>query len=662
MNSDRVLSTPAAFKKLLVGLFVIVLAGVFFLVPKSRSTLSFFRAKNAIVSDNADLNFLSDYIRKELPKSVLPQFGFPINNHKGCKVYIVNDITGTDQGFQPFNALYDHQLDAIFLDYQLVNLAKHDVRDAGGKTLLCFVLLHELGHRTLHSGRSERYDFINFNTSSWSKSLADVLPFLQKKSATGLIHTQMEIEADRWAVEHFIEKLPKDSGGIFLKEPDSLPLMNLVEGGLLSAITQNGPYSPFQQGANHPSIFSRVVNFYYALSQTRTLFPKDNNFYAIEAMRLHKFVDNLKEYMTGVVMLDEGDLPMTCVVQGSDLYVGSWKKHLYRVTLPLKATQSGNIPEVLAHKTTVEIPDSLGDYQLFSDNHDLYLLSDTNNNIYRLDISRSKWNHFFSTNGDRNYLKDGQFYSYSYDQKKFAINVFRVDIADKRLALVKSYRCPGLISVDPYQFFSGEDGDYLTVYEENYRLKIYRFQNDKPALLQQFDKVNGFEIDDHSRYLQINHDRNNETVRNGFQVFYDNFARPYVLDISKPGALELTDFGPYTYTQDIFDLRGNCFLAKDMMLNSIVAQSDSTCAPKNRPHAEYSVLHSQYYTVLDNSGQIVMNDDYMRHPNVVTQFVFNGVDYTATDILGSRFLILFDFNHPRMSPLPYRITMHAVDL
>jgi hypothetical protein len=185
--------------------------------------------------------------------------------------------------------------------------------------------------------------------------------------------------------------------------------------------------------------------------------------------------------------------------------------------------------------------------------------------------------------------------------------------------------------------------------------------SNKPVEIKEFEKVNGFEIDDHGRYLQLNHDRKELTARNGQQVFYDNFARPYVLDISKPGVLELTDFGPYTYSQDIFALASRCYIAKDIMLNSRVTQTDSTCIP-TKTGTGFSILHSQYYTVVDNRGNIVMNDDYMRHANLVSQFIFNDEEITATDIFGSRFLVLFDFNHPQITPGPFRITMHAVDL
>jgi hypothetical protein len=308
---------PSDLKKYMLGFIVLVLVILVVFAPKKQSTLAYYTSRHAIVHDSADIQFLSDYIKTELPKSVINQFGSPFNRHKGATIYIINDTLDKNHGFQPFNAVFDHDADAIFLDYNLVKIARKDRVGNGSRTLLCFVLLHELGHRTLHKTKTGRSDFINFAQIGWANRLASAIPLLKPNPAIAQKQNQMEVEADQWAVEHFIQKLPKDSSGIFLKEPDNLPLMNLVEGGLLSAITQDGPYSPLQQGVIHPSVFNRVINFYYALSQTRLMWPKDNNFYAIETMRLHKFVENLQKFMSGLVILDQGDLPMSCTLKGN---------------------------------------------------------------------------------------------------------------------------------------------------------------------------------------------------------------------------------------------------------------------------------------------------------------------------------------------------------
>jgi hypothetical protein len=335
---------------------------------------------------------------------------------------------------------------------------------------------------------------------------------------------------------------------------------------------------------------------------------------------------------------------------------------LYKIDLPLKTDDQDEMPEVPAEKLPEGIPHVLVNHHLYNVANDLYLYQENDSTIYRLDWVRHQWSPYYRSPGERNYLNNGHLCTYTYEQRIFTIKVFEIDLPNKRLKPLKSYYCPGIIDIDPYRFYSGLTGDYITVHEENTLLKVYQLSSAKPKLIKAFENIDAYEVDDQVRFLQTTHDRKQETIRNGQQVFYDNFARPYVLDISKPGKLDLLDFGPYTHSQDIIDLQTGCYLAKDIMINSQVTSTDSTCAPFRKPGSRYSILHSQYYTALDNKGQIVMNDDYMRNANVVYQFNLGGIELTATDIFGSRFLVLFDFAHSKIHPAPFTVPMHAVDL
>src|SRR6202035_350908 len=197
--------SPSAVKKaIIISLAVLFLVLIIFHPGPKKNLLQVFVHNGWIVKDSSLLQFLKEYIRKDLPTGIQNQFAILGKNHNGVQLFIVEDSSGKG-GLEPFNANYDQVLDAVFIDVKLVRLAKNSAWAAGGRTLLSFVLLHELGHRILHRHLTETNDIIGKS----SNTLVSWIDRMKKKlfSSEGGDERarKREQEADRWAVDQYLE-------------------------------------------------------------------------------------------------------------------------------------------------------------------------------------------------------------------------------------------------------------------------------------------------------------------------------------------------------------------------------------------------------------------------------------------------------------------------
>lgn len=80
------------------------------------------------------------------------------------------DITGCSRG----NAVYDVALDAVFVDKELIQTPTFQTTQdetpifiqPANKVYLCFIILHELGHRKLHRSSGSMFDFASYRHDS----------------------------------------------------------------------------------------------------------------------------------------------------------------------------------------------------------------------------------------------------------------------------------------------------------------------------------------------------------------------------------------------------------------------------------------------------------------------------------------------------------------
>ncbi|MHA4811892.1 ImmA/IrrE family metallo-endopeptidase [Flavitalea flava] len=612
---------------LLLLTFITVLV---FFQRGDESRLSGFEHQGMVVHDSVLNRFLHTYIKKELPVSVQGQMA-------AVHLYVISDSAGKPV-FQPFNACYEAKTDIIFIDRRLVDLARKSGFAGGGRTLLAFVLLHELGHRTLHHDQTLSNDFT-----------ANMLPGedgdIQDSKAM-----QREREADEWAANHYLELLPKDAASVFINEPDSLPLLNLMEGGLLTAISQYGPWSPVLQGAKHPSLYARVLNFYFALAKAPLLSPKDGSFYAAQALALQQFLNNLRYYLAAVIVLDPGDMPFSTAKLGNTLWISSYRNCLYRLALPACFTPKDSLRHYKPVKICADLPGD-GGYKLFSNSSNLYYFSKVSKKIYRYNESADNWSLWMQTPAEKNYVFNGFIFSVLYDGPLGKLALYKMDLEHRQTVLFKEYDTRQVPLLDPFELYVGSDASYLTVLGEDQILSVYSLLSGKPELKKTFENINGYQFDAAGRYLELNYDRDSDRdAAKGYHT--DRFGRPYIISKEKEGLL-LKDVASYLVEQDIYDMHAGKYIVQDLFTVNDALRTNK--------HSAAHVLHGGFYTVLNDEGGMLMNDDILRNANMVGSVSLDR-DYTLTDITYSRYLLVFDFSLSASGVDKRKIELHSIDL
>lgn len=636
----------------LLSFFALLLVLIIFVVPNRRANrLEKFLRQGLIVKDSATLLFLDQYIRNELPKRAARQIALAGDSSGGVRLYIVRDSAGQG-GFQPFNAFYDQTLDAVFVDSKLVRLAQMSNTAGGGRTLLSFVLLHELGHRKLHRHQERVNDFVSIASApAWYHKL--FRGFFSTGDSAAVRQMKRELEADRWAVDRILENLPSDSAGLFVNEPDSLPLLNLIEGGMLASISQYGPYSPILQGKEHPSLFSRVFQFFYALSQSPRLRPEDALFYATEAFRLQEFLRYLKSYLAGMILLAEGDIPLSGVKTGNRIWIESYRGKLYFADLPADLTGAAEPPHIRAVEVAATYPNSTQNHFLLEQQGALFYVSATDQATFRFDSSQKKWLPWVRTPTDQNVVGESGFYSIEFQPSRGQLIIHEVNLAAGRVEVRRVIDSRSLPPLEPYQVVIGSDSSYLFVQDYENNLLVYSLRSNQPRLMQSFSKVEAYELDGRGRYLQLKVEKQ-APPPSGISYHIDRFDRAYRTDQH----LNLTGVGPFGGAYDVFDLQENRFLYKDLMLGEEPVLNPSMAASS----APLSLLHSEYFLVLDQNGSIRMNDDKLRNAAPAFLFSHHRLPMAAAGIPYSRFVLLFNFSKKGSPASRQPITLHAIDL
>jgi hypothetical protein len=238
------------------------------------------------------------------------------------------------------NAIFDPQLNAVFIDNSLVTADEWVAKGTFGadhknlpflEVYLKFVLLHELGHYFLHSKETSLFD-----------------AFTPRSSA---VLRRYESEADSFAVNRFTSIIEKDtSGTIFNNEifgnlgmeiepnitgPDKTLMCLALMGrninlGMLFGVS---PYSEFYSDQAHPTFISRSIGF---LSGALQMAPVQDKFYAkaeLVKSRLEQIQSIASKHSLTELKMDEPILNMEfdrsgILVQSldSNLYHGDYNK------------------------------------------------------------------------------------------------------------------------------------------------------------------------------------------------------------------------------------------------------------------------------------------------------------------------------------------------
>lgn len=209
------------------------------------------------------------------------------------------EVTGCSEG----NAVYNATLNAVFIDRSLVSAERWLSRKTFGEqgrlpfleVYLHFILLHELGHYSLHR-------------NSLNSGLG---------SARGLLE-RFEAEADSFAIKHFIYLLESDTSGQFFDneilsnlafEPEArltaadkaLCCLALVGRNInLAMLFGVSPYSVFYSDKAHPTFIQRSRSF---LATALELFPVHNQYYA-KALLTERYLEQLEKTATAKAVVE----------------------------------------------------------------------------------------------------------------------------------------------------------------------------------------------------------------------------------------------------------------------------------------------------------------------------------------------------------------------
>ena len=144
------MTSPAQLLRLMFFTALIAVTGVvIFLMHTALSDpVKRYLKEGHIVSDAETAKLFELFVKEELPPSAQSFLNFAGRRSGAAAVYVLRQDPEHHFRLQPLNAAYDSSRDAIFVDQQLIELVKNSPRGTTGRrTLVAFILLHELGHR-----------------------------------------------------------------------------------------------------------------------------------------------------------------------------------------------------------------------------------------------------------------------------------------------------------------------------------------------------------------------------------------------------------------------------------------------------------------------------------------------------------------------------------
>ncbi|MDX1121816.1 hypothetical protein GOL29_28015 [Sinorhizobium medicae] len=176
------------------------------------------------------------------------------------------------------NAVYDAQLDAIFIDESLVQGITFISNGAGelfrrgwdnSAMYFAFTIMHELGHRQKRHGTSALFDADGTRVSEKARQMeieADQFALEALESAYKFDFTNGRQHIDGQAEEYPFSGQAIDDPPAEPRSELLLDLTQLVEEGFLSQTTQ-GFYSPFYFDQAHPNFANRLKNLFGVIAE-----------------------------------------------------------------------------------------------------------------------------------------------------------------------------------------------------------------------------------------------------------------------------------------------------------------------------------------------------------------------------------------------------------
>jgi len=168
------------------------------------------------------------------------------------------------------NAAYDRRLDAIFIDKALLSPRISD-------DLLRFILLHEIGHRTLHH-----------------KGLAH-LTSVPGGRRNAFSHRQ-ELEADQFALQRYMADIGLTPAAAAER------LDETVEDDLLGSFLLANQISAARDSASHPALVDRAFAVFEALAALKELTPDERKRQFLLAAWTKQLLDDTRRHLIGEVI------------------------------------------------------------------------------------------------------------------------------------------------------------------------------------------------------------------------------------------------------------------------------------------------------------------------------------------------------------------------
>lgn len=233
------------------------------------------------------------YASKRLSRE-LPTGSFSLNsapNQEQLGIYMI-DRSKTDPGTEiigPYEALYDPQFDALFIDAQIAHDMIGDWFEfwadrIGGDELFAFIIRHELGHRALHryapgpiNGKEVRH-FDPFDPSP-----------LQKR----------EVDADQWAAEAYLLEVADKGYDTNRMLSD---ILRIGQMGMVAHLGERG-VPPVDISSQHPSWLARVYDLYAYLAKDSRLSPDVRKALADYASWLAVSIPQIYAHLRAVIRL-----------------------------------------------------------------------------------------------------------------------------------------------------------------------------------------------------------------------------------------------------------------------------------------------------------------------------------------------------------------------
>ncbi|MBV8759851.1 MAG: hypothetical protein JO257_21355 [Deltaproteobacteria bacterium] len=251
-----------------------------------------------IVHDHASNAYIDELLARYFPQEK-GQFSIdkvPLDPAK-TNVYVL--ACDPDQVFKVHLAEYEEGSNTLFIEQRLIDNALRS-RSSPLDTFATFFVLHELGHR--ESARQRQREHPKFYSTRDDEERADAFAIETFAARSGLPSKQL-LEA----------------------------VINVVEGPLMTDLTQAGSMSPVQITATHPAILVRSTQLYEDLLRTSSLDPDDRAVLEKLADQLRLLDWNLAKLHYATIFLPPGAIAGAGVECGNSVWILSTDQILYTV-------------------------------------------------------------------------------------------------------------------------------------------------------------------------------------------------------------------------------------------------------------------------------------------------------------------------------------------